>query len=116
MLRTVSNETTIDDRALIERVAIAIFEKTQGSWEYAREADREWLRLEAQAAIVTFLRFIEERGRIFVAYDGKRQPLLELILQPAVPVEYAVKTPIERQLPRVGNNPFSDWAVGAGLA
>ena len=53
---TVSNETTIDDPALIERVAIAIFEKTQGSWEYAREADREWLRLEAQAAIVTFLR------------------------------------------------------------
>jgi len=40
---TVSNETTIDDPALIERVAIAIFEKTQGSWEYAREADREWL-------------------------------------------------------------------------
>ena len=33
---TVSNETTIDDPALIERVAIAIFEKTQGSWEYAR--------------------------------------------------------------------------------
>ena len=53
---TVSNETAIDDPALIERVAIAIFEKTQGSWEYA---DREWLRLEAQAAIVTFLRCIE---------------------------------------------------------
>ena len=56
MPRTVSNEATIDDPALIERVAIAIFEKTQGSWEYAREADREWLRLEAQTAIVTFLR------------------------------------------------------------
>jgi hypothetical protein len=66
--RTVSNETTIDDPALIERVAIAIFEKTQGSWEYAREADREWLRLEAQAAIVNFLSYIEERGRIFAAY------------------------------------------------
>ena len=116
MPRTVSNETTIDDPALIKRVAIAIFEKTQGSWEYAREADREWLRLEAQAAIVTFLRYIEERGRIFAAYDGKRQPLLELILQSAVPVEYAVKTPFERQVPRVGNNPFADWAVGAGLA
>ena len=68
MPRTVSNEATIDDPALIERVANAIFEKTQGSWEYAREADREWLRLEAQAAIVTFLRCIEERGRIFAVF------------------------------------------------
>ena len=110
MSRIAAKGTPIDDAALIEMVAIAIFEKTQGSWEYAREADREWLRLEAQAAIVTFLRYIEERGRIFVAYDGKRQPLLELIVQPAIPVEYAVKTPVERQLPRVGNNPFSDWA------
>jgi hypothetical protein len=109
MPRTVSDETTIDDPALIETVAIAIFEKTQGSWEYATEADREWLRLEAQAAIVTFLKYIEERGRIFSARDGKRQqPLLELILHPAVsvPVEYAVETPIERQLPLVGSNPF----------
>ena len=31
MPRTVSNEATIDDPALIERVAIAIFEKTQGN-------------------------------------------------------------------------------------
>ena len=68
MSLTVSNETAIDDPALIERVAIAIFEKTQGSWEYAREADREWLRQEAQAAIVTFLRCIEERGRIFAVF------------------------------------------------
>ena len=44
----------LDDPELIEKVAIAIFERTQGSWEYAREADREWLRLEAQAAIATF--------------------------------------------------------------
>ena len=59
---TISNDTLIDDPALIERVAIAIFERTQGSWEYAREADREWLRLEAQAAILTFLKYIEERA------------------------------------------------------
>ena len=58
----VSNDTLIDDPALIERVAIAIFESTQGRWEYAREADREWLRLEAQAAILTFLKYIEERA------------------------------------------------------
>jgi len=76
MPRTVSNEATIDDPALIERVAIAIFEKTQGSWEYAREADREWLRLEAQAAIVTF--FKVHRG---TRSDFRR--FLELILRSA---------------------------------
>jgi hypothetical protein len=64
MPRTVSNETTIDDPALIERVAIAIFEKTQGSWGYARRQRMA----EAQAAIVTFLRCIEERGRIFAVF------------------------------------------------
>ena len=61
MPRSATNETRIDDPALIEKVAIAIFEKTQCSWEYAREADREWLRLEAQAAIITFLKYNEER-------------------------------------------------------
>jgi hypothetical protein len=66
---------------LIEKVAIAIFERTQGSWEYAREADREWLRLEAQAAIVTVLKQIEEQDWTFPARSRKRQqPLLELIL------------------------------------
>ena len=34
-----TNETRIDDPALIEEVAIAIFENTQGSWEYARKND-----------------------------------------------------------------------------
>jgi hypothetical protein len=56
---------------------------------------------------------------LFEMYRGTRSDfrrLLELILQSAVPVEYAVKTPFERQVPRVGNNPFADWAVGAGLA
>jgi hypothetical protein len=80
MPRTV-NQTHIDDPVLIEKVAIAIFERTQGSWEYAREADREWLRLEAQAAIVTCLTHIEERNRTSPARSIKRQqPLLELIL------------------------------------
>ena len=64
MRHIVPNEALIDDPALIEKVAIAIFERTQGSWEYARDADRQWLRLEAQAAIVTVLRHIEERDRI----------------------------------------------------
>jgi hypothetical protein len=94
MQHTVSYETSIDDPALIEKVAIAIFEKTQGSWKYAREADREWLRLEAQAAIATFLKHIEERDGISLARDGRQ------------PGEYAVETPAERQLRRVGNNPF----------
>jgi hypothetical protein len=94
MQRTVTYETSIDDPALIEKVAIAIFEKTQGSWEYAREADREWLRLEARAAIATFLKHIEERDGISRARDGRQ------------PGEYAVETPAERQLQRVGNNPF----------
>jgi hypothetical protein len=109
MPRTVTNETRIDDPALIEKVAIAIFETTLGRWEYAREADREWLRLEAQAAIVTFLKYIEERDRISPARTGRQhQSLLELILRPpvGVPGEYAVKTPTERQLQHVGNNPF----------
>jgi len=55
-------DTRLDDPELIEKVAIAIFERTQGSWEYAREADREWLRLEAQAAIATFLDHTGERA------------------------------------------------------
>lgn len=85
MQRTASNEKLIDDPALIEKVAIAIFERTQGSWEYAREADREWLRLEAQAAIATFLKHIEERGRIRPARDrNRRRPLLQMILRPPV--------------------------------
>ena len=54
------DDTPVDDPELIEKVAIAIFERTQGSWEYAREADRQWLRLEAQAAIATFLEHVEE--------------------------------------------------------
>jgi len=58
--RSAACETPIDDPALIEKVAIAIFERTQGSWQYAREADREWLRLEAQAAIEAFLKHVEE--------------------------------------------------------
>src|SRR5262249_16011030 len=82
MPRTLSNATTIDDPELIEEVAIAIFEKTQGSWEYAREADREWLRLEAQAHITTFLKYVEARARILRPGDGRRQQsLLELMLR-----------------------------------
>ena len=61
--KSAPNDTPIDDPELIEKVAIAIFERTQGSWEYAREADKEWLRLEAQAAIATFLKHIEERAK-----------------------------------------------------
>ena len=57
-----ADDTRVDDPELIEKVAIAIFERTQGSWEYAREADREWLRLEAQAAIATFLEHTKERA------------------------------------------------------
>jgi hypothetical protein len=88
MPRTVTNETRIDDPALIEKVAIAIFEKTQGSWEYAREADREWLRLEAQAAIITVLKYTEERDRFSCARTGSQHQslleLIELILYPPV--------------------------------
>jgi len=72
MPHTISNEATIDDPALIERVAIAIFEKTQGSWEYAREADREWLRLEAQAAIVTF--FGASRNEVGFSPSSRTDP------------------------------------------
>jgi hypothetical protein len=57
-----ADDTCVDDPELIEKVAIAIFERTQGSWEYAREADRQWLRLEARAAIATFLEHVEERA------------------------------------------------------
>ena len=64
MLHIVPNETLTNDPALIEKVAIAIFERTQGSWEYARDADRQWVRLEAQAAIVTVLKHIKERDQI----------------------------------------------------
>lgn len=59
--KPVPNDMLVDDPELIEKVAIAIFERTQGSWEYAREADRQWLRLEAQAAITAFLKHVEER-------------------------------------------------------
>ncbi|HEY0849056.1 MAG TPA: hypothetical protein VGD96_04035 [Bradyrhizobium sp.] len=58
--KSAADDTPVDDPELIEKVAIAIFERTQGSWEYAREADRQWLRLEAQAAIATFLEHVEE--------------------------------------------------------
>ena len=64
MLHIVPNETLTHDPALIEKVAVAIFERTQGSWEYARDADRQWVRLEAQAAIVTVLKHIKERDQI----------------------------------------------------
>ena len=84
-MRRGSNETLIDDPALIEKVAIAIFERTQGNWEYAREADREWLRLEAEAAIATFLKHIEERDRIRPARNRKRhRPFLQMILRSPV--------------------------------
>jgi hypothetical protein len=59
---SVAEDTRVDDPELVEKVAIAIFERTQGSWEYAREAEREWLRLEAQAAIATFVEHVEERA------------------------------------------------------
>lgn len=59
--KPVPNDMPLDDPELIEKVAIAIFERTQGSWEYAREADRQWLRLEAEAAIAAFLKHVEER-------------------------------------------------------
>jgi hypothetical protein len=117
MLRRVASETFIDDPALIEKVAIAIFEKTQGNWEYAREADREWARLEAQAAIEVVLKHIEERDRIFTACDSKQQPPSELILQRQVgpPGRYSFETLIKRQLPLVGNNPFLvEQSVPAG--
>ena len=108
MPRRVANETFIDDPALIERIATAIFEKTQGSWEYAREADKEWTRLEAQAAIEVVLKHIEERDRIFPACDGKQQ-------QPLSPGQYSPETLIKRQLPLVGNNPFLvEHSVPAG--
>ena len=57
--KSAADDIPVDDPELIEKVAIAIFERTQGSWEYAREADRQWLRLEAQAAIATFLEHVE---------------------------------------------------------
>jgi hypothetical protein len=106
MLRRVANETFIDNPALIEKVATAIFEKTQGSWEYAREADKEWARLEAQAAIEVVLKHIDEWDRIFLACDGK---------QAFSPGHYSPENLIKRQLPLVGNNPFLiEHSVPAG--
>jgi hypothetical protein len=85
MPRRAASETFINDPSFIEKVAIAIFEKTQGSWEYARKADREWARLEGQAAIEAVLKHLDERDRILHACDGKqRQRFSELILQPRV--------------------------------
>ena len=79
MSLTVSNETAIDDPALIERVAIAIFEKTQGSWEI-RQRGRQ--RMAAARGAGGHRKLFElHRGTRsdFRRLCGKRQPLLELI-------------------------------------
>jgi hypothetical protein len=82
MPRTVTNETRIDDPALIEKVAIAIFEKTQGSWEYAREADRECHNL-----------FEVHRGtRSFFPRPHRKAALFQCGLQPCL-VRRSARTP-----------------------
>ena len=73
--KSVADDTRVDDPELVEKVAIAIFERPQGSWEYAREAEREWLRLEAQAAIATFLEHVEEHETSARSVQTPRAPI-----------------------------------------